>query len=60
VGSRRDRHEHIGDGFVGLAGFRNILNDSRFEGIPMLLETPKSKDMHEDADNLTRLRALIE
>ncbi len=59
LGSRRDRHAHIGEGFVGLEGFRHILNDPRFREIPMLLETPKSKDMHEDVENLARLRALI-
>lgn len=59
LGSRRDRHAHIGEGSVGLEGFRHILNDPRFEEIPMLLETPKSKDMHEDVENLARLRTLI-
>jgi len=58
-GSRRDRHAHIGQGAVGLEGFRHILNDPRFEQIPMLLETPKSKDMHEDVENLARLRGLV-
>ena len=60
LGSRRDRHTHIGEGSVGIEGFRPILNDRRFEDIPMLLETPKSKDMHEDVENLARLRALID
>jgi deoxyribonuclease-4 len=59
LGSRRDRHAHIGEGSVGLEGFRHILNDPRFEEIPMLLETPKSKDMHEDVENLARLRGLV-
>jgi deoxyribonuclease-4 len=59
VGSRRDRHTHIGEGAVGLDGFRLILNDPRFEHTPMLLETPKSKDMSEDRENLARLRALV-
>ena len=59
LGSRRDRHAHIGEGSVGLEGFRHILNDPRFEKIPVLLETPKSKDMHEDVENLARLRTLI-
>lgn len=59
LGSRRDRHAHVGEGFVGLDGFRRILNDSRFKEIPMVLETPKSDDMHEDVENLARLRALI-
>jgi deoxyribonuclease-4 len=57
--SRVDRHAHIGEGFVGLEGFRHILNDARFQEIPMLLETPKSNDMHEDVENLAQLRALI-
>jgi deoxyribonuclease-4 len=59
LGSRRDRHAHIGEGYVGLEGFRLIVNDPRFKGTPMLLETPKSKDMHEDIENLARLRALV-
>jgi deoxyribonuclease-4 len=59
AGSRRDRHAHIGEGAVGLDGFRRLLNDPRFQDIPMLLETPKSKDMHEDVENLARLRELI-
>jgi deoxyribonuclease-4 len=59
LGSRRDRHEHIGEGSVGLEGFRLILSDLRFKETPMLLETPKSKDMHEDTENLARLRALV-
>jgi deoxyribonuclease-4 len=58
LGSRVDRHAHIGEGDVGLEGFRHILNDPRFQDLPMLLETPKSKDMHEDVENLARLRAL--
>ena len=57
--SRKDRHAHIGEGSVGLDGFRHILNDPRFRDIPMLLETPKSDDMHEDKENLARPRALI-
>ena len=58
LGSRKDRHEHIGQGFIGLDGFRLLLNDSRLDGLPGLLETPKSDDLHEDAENLARLRAL--
>ena len=40
-GSRVDRHEHIGKGCLGLEPFRRLLNDPRFAGLPMLLETPK-------------------
>ena len=39
-GSHLDRHEQIGKGFIGLEGFRNFMNDRRFEDIPMVLETP--------------------
>jgi len=41
-GSRVDRHEHIGEGCLGLAPFQRILNDQRFAGLPMLIETEKS------------------
>ena len=43
-GSRVDRHEHIGRGCLGEAPFRRILHDRRFAGLPMLIETEKSKD----------------
>ena len=60
LGSRKDRHEHIGHGYIGLDGFRWIVNDPRFQQVPMVLETPKSKDMHEDVENLRVLRSLIQ
>jgi deoxyribonuclease-4 len=41
-GSRVDRHEHIGDGCVGLEPFRRLLHDRRFAGLPMLIETEKT------------------
>ena len=60
LGSHVDRHEHIGKGHLGLEPFRTLLNDPRFRGLPMLLETPKGKDMAEDIENLAVLRALAE
>jgi deoxyribonuclease-4 len=60
LGSRKDRHEHIGKGHIGLAGFRHVLNDPRLLGLPGLLETPKSDDLHEDRENLSVLRSLCE
>lgn len=60
LGSRRDRHEHIGQGHIGLEGFRQLLNDPRMERLPGLLETPKSDDLHEDRQNLSVLRSLRE
>jgi len=43
TGSRKDRHEHIGQGFLGLEAFRLLLNDKRFSHVPMVIETPKGK-----------------
>lgn len=60
LGCRVDRHEHIGKGHLGTGAFRWLLNDPRFDGIPMLLETPKDKDGTEDRVNLAILRGLIE
>ena len=59
LGSRLDRHAHIGKGKIGIEGFRRIVNDSRFEGHPACLETPKSDDLHEDIENLEVLRSLV-
>lgn len=59
LGSRVDRHAHIGKGEIGLAGFRLLMNDPRFTKHPMVLETPKGKDLKEDMENLKLLRSLI-
>ncbi len=59
LGSRKDRHEHIGKGHIGLEGFRQVLNDPRLAGLPGLLETPKGKELHEDRENLALLRSLV-
>jgi deoxyribonuclease-4 len=60
LGSRVDRHEHIGHGKLGLAAFAHLLNDRRFRQIPMYLETPK--DMNEDGEewDVVKLRTLRE
>ncbi|MBC7224314.1 MAG: deoxyribonuclease IV, partial [Anaerolineae bacterium] len=60
AGSRVDRHEHIGKGALGLAPFRMLLNDPRFQHLPMILETPKGPDMREDRANLAVLRSLVD
>jgi len=59
LGSRVDRHEHIGKGYIGKEGFSNIMNDKRIEKIPKILETPKGKEYKEDLKNLAVLRRLI-
>jgi deoxyribonuclease IV len=57
--SKKDRHEHIGKGFIGLEGFKNVLNDPGFQAVPMVLETPKGPELKEDIENLKILRGLI-
>jgi deoxyribonuclease-4 len=66
-GSRVDRHEHIGEGCLGLEPFRRLLNDPRFAALPILIETEKSKGAEKagaivedplDRKNLATLRAL--
>jgi deoxyribonuclease-4 len=59
LGSKVDRHEHIGKGFIGLDGFSNIMNDENLTSIPKVLETPKGKEQLEDVTNLKTLRSLI-
>jgi len=58
-GSRKDRHEHIGKGHIGIEAFRNIVNDKKLQHIPMILETPKEEELKEDIENLKLLRSLV-
>jgi deoxyribonuclease IV len=58
LGSRVDRHAHIGHGKIGRSGFQHIINDPRFKRHPGCLETPKGPDLKEDAENLAVLRSL--
>ena len=60
LGSRVDRHEHIGKEFIGKEGFANIMNDKKLEKIPKVLETPKGKEMKEDSRNIRTLIRLID
>ena len=59
LGSRVDRHEHIGKGFLGLKPFKFLVNDRRFANIPKILETPKGPDLKEDVKNFKVLKRLI-
>lgn len=60
LGSRVDRHAHIGQGQIGLEGFRLLVNDPRLRHIPMILETPKGADpVAADRRNLAVLRSLL-
>jgi deoxyribonuclease-4 len=58
LGSGLDRHQHIGEGSLGLAPFRRLLADPRLGRIPKVLETPKEPEPEADRRNLRRLRAL--
>ncbi|HJS48287.1 MAG TPA: deoxyribonuclease IV [Gemmatimonadales bacterium] len=56
--SRRDRHELIGEGSLGPAPFRRLVQDPRFRGTPMILETPKGDDgVTNDKTALRKLRS---
>ncbi len=59
LSSRVDRHEHIGQGAMGLEGFRFLMNDPRFVKIPKILETPKGDDNEMDGVNLSLLRGMV-
>jgi deoxyribonuclease-4 len=57
LGSRKDRHEHIGEGAIGAQAFKRIMRDPRFLNVPKIIETPKGRDQGEmDPVNLGRLR----
>ena len=61
LGSRVDRHQGIGEGEIGLKGFRFLMNDPRFKSTPMILETPKGDDpIVADKENLRVLRSLLQ
>jgi deoxyribonuclease-4 len=61
LGSRVDRHEHIGEGHLGLDAFRLVLNERRVRNLPMYLETKKEQRDGEEMDavNLRTLRGLL-
>jgi len=59
LGSRVDRHEHLGKGEIGEVAFGMIMKDDRFKAIPKILETPKGKEMDEDRQNLAFLKKLL-
>jgi deoxyribonuclease-4 len=60
IGSRVDRHEHIGMGSIGIECFKLIMNDRRFRTVPKIIETPKSGNRKSwDRQNLNRLLSLV-
>ena len=59
LGSKRDRHAHIGKGTIGPGGFWSFMNDLRLEGKAGLLETEKGDDLAEDREAIALLRSLV-
>lgn len=59
LGSRVDRHEHIGEGKIGIEAFGWIVADARFRYVPKVIETPKTVPIESDLENLRRLRSLL-
>lgn len=60
LGGRVDRHQHIGQGAIGPAGFAALMNDRRFRDVPKILETPKGDDDAFDRMNLAALRQMAQ
>lgn len=59
LGSRKDRHWHIGEGCIGLEGFRTLVNHPLLKHLPGIMETPR-KDTVEDLKNMKTIRSLVE
>jgi deoxyribonuclease-4 len=59
LGSNKDRHHHIGEGKIGLEGFRNLVNHPQLKDNAFILETPVDEQKN-DQDNLTIIKSLVE
>ncbi|PRX33618.1 endonuclease IV [Orenia metallireducens] len=59
LGSNKDRHHHIGEGQIGLAGFRNLVNHPKLKDKAFILETPVDEQKN-DQDNLATIKSLVE
>lgn len=59
LGSAKDRHENIGEGFIGKEGFENIINHPKLKHLPFILEVPGFGNSGSDADNIKILKSLI-
>jgi deoxyribonuclease-4 len=59
LGSRRDRHANIGEGEIGLEGFRHLMNSPGLDNVPLLLETPLGDDEQGHRRDLETLRGLV-
>ncbi|MFH0905458.1 MAG: deoxyribonuclease IV [bacterium] len=57
-GSRKDRHAHIGEGYIGLAGFRNLLHSPKLKNMTFILETPRTDHLQHDLKDIQALKKL--
>lgn len=60
LGSKKDRHENIGKGYIGLEGFRLLINHPKLQDVPFILEIPGEAGKGPDKNNVTLLRSLIQ
>jgi len=60
LGSKVDRHESLGDGLIGWTPFKMIMKDSRFDGIPLILETPNTERWAEEIHQLKICAGMVE
>ncbi len=58
LGSRKDRHMHIGKGYIGLEGFKVLVNHKYLKDLPFILETPKN-DEKDDLKNIDLVKSLV-
>ncbi|MBS3764871.1 MAG: TIM barrel protein, partial [Planctomycetes bacterium] len=58
AGSGRDRHEHLGEGQIGLEGLKNLFGHRALSGLPMILETPW-ESVEQDRQNIHTLRQIL-
>jgi deoxyribonuclease-4 len=58
LGSKKDRHWHIGEGYIGVEGFRYLINHPLLKHLPGIMETPR-KDTVEDLKNMEVIRSLV-
>jgi deoxyribonuclease-4 len=58
LGSRKDRHMHIGKGYIGLEGFKVLVNHKYLKDLPFILETPKN-DEKDDLKNINLVKSLV-
>jgi deoxyribonuclease-4 len=56
LGSKKDRHQHLGQGEIGIEFFRKLINDKRFKDTPVIMETPDEDDM--DIKNIKLMKSL--